>query len=213
LGALSGSNTIKRLIADGPPIEGFRQRYVETLNAYAIRPLAADAEEDRNTGWATIAHPLDTRFDHGKALFNEYLCVAYRVDTLRVPASTLKLYQREAELQWLAENQRESMPRPQRKNLFEQVHRDLRARMLPAIKVTDLVWSTDTGQVWIWTQNGKLLEEIDDLFEKTFARRLLPTDPYSIGERGLQDAALLAMLEEVEPAVLVEEPAPARRNR
>lgn len=204
MGALSGSATIKRMIADGPPIAGFRQRYIETLNAHAIHGLTPEAAEDRVTGWATIAHPLDARFEPDKVLFNEYLCVAYRVDTLRVPSSTLKLYQREAELQWLAENHRETMPRPQRKNLFEQVHRDLRARMLPSIKVVDLVWNTDTGQVWIWTQNGKLLEEIDDLFQKTFDRSLLPTDPYSIGERNL-DAPLLAALEQAEPAVLLAE--------
>jgi len=204
LGALSGGTTVKRLVADGPPVDGFRTRYVEALEAYAFRPLTVESEEDRATGWATVAHPLDTRFDADKVLFNEYLCVTYRVDTVRVPSSTLKLYQREAELQWLAENHRESMPRNQRKILFEEVRRELRGKTLPTIKAIDLVWNTVSGQVWVWTQNGKLIEEIDELFQKTFDRGLLPSDPFSVGERGL-DPALVPALEQVEPAFLIYE--------
>jgi recombination associated protein RdgC len=204
LGALSGGITVKRLLADGPPCADWRKRYIDSLNAYAIRAIGPESEEDRGTGWAAIAHPLDTRFEAEKAFFNEYICVAYRIDTLKVPSSTLKLYQREAELQWLAENHRETMPRPQRKNLYEQVQRDLRARMLPTIKVIDLVWNTDTHQVWVWTQSGKVLEEIDDLFHKTFDHALLATDPYSVGERGLEGAQLEA-LGLAEPALFLNE--------
>jgi len=203
VGALSGGMTVRRMIADGPPAPGFRERYIDSLNAYAIRPLTAESEEDRVAGWATVAHPLDARFEYEKVFFNEYLCVAFRVDTLRVPSSTLKLYQREAELAWLAENHMEVMPRGQKKNLFEQIEHDLRARMVPTIKAVDVVWNTTSRQVWIWTQNGKVLDEIDEIFKKTFEVGLLPRDPYSLAEAEL-DGAMKEALERAEPAPFVD---------
>ena len=200
MGALSGGMTIKRMIVESAPPKGHRERYIESLAAYAIRPISPEDEEDRTAGWAAISHPLDTRFDIEKVFFNEYLCVAYRVDTLRVPSSTLKLYQREAELSWLADNHRETMPRGERKSLYEQVQRDLRAKILPTIKAIDLVWNTQTGQVFIWSHSPRILEEISELFQKTFDLGLLPCDPYCLGQREL-DEELAPSLDAAEPAV------------
>ncbi len=202
MGALTGGMTVKRLVTDGPPVDDFREVYVAALNAHAIRPIDPESEEDRTAGWADIAHPLNTRFEQDRVFFNEYLCVAYRVDTLKVPSGTLKLYQQEAELQWLAANHRETMLKGEKKELYEKVAKDLRAKMLPSIKAVDLVWNTATGQVWIWTHNKRVIEEIEELFTKTFDRELLPSDPYSLGERLLPEDLKDALLQ-VEPSSFV----------
>jgi len=192
--------TVKRMLASGPPMPKFRERYVESLNAYAVRPLEPESDEDRVCGWATVAHPLDTAFESDKVIFNEYLCLTYRIDTLKVPATTLRLHQHEAELAWLAENHMETMPRGQRKELQEEIRLRLRKRMVPAIKTVDLVWNTSTTQVWIWTHSAKVIEEIEELFHKTFDLELRTCDPYSVAERALE-GPLAEALEASEPAV------------
>lgn len=201
MGALSGGMTVKRMLTSGPPMAKFRERFVDSLNAYAVRPLEPASDEDRVCGWAAVAHALDTRFESEKVFFNEYLCVAYRIDTLKVPATTLKLHQRDAELAWLAENHMETMPRGQRKELHEEIALRLRERMVPTIKAVDLVWNTTTGQVWVWTHSAKVLEEIEELFHKTFELELRTCDPYSVAERALE-GPLAEALEQAEPAVL-----------
>jgi hypothetical protein len=163
--------TVKRCSAAGY-LPGARDKYVTALSAYACRPVTADSEGDRSAGWAVYDQPLDLGFTIENVWYNEYICLKYRIDVLRIPANTLKLYQRNRELQWLQDNHREAMPRAQRKALLEQVRTDLRAATLPTIRTIDVIWNTSTGRVWVWTSNARLFDEISVLFEKTFDAEL-----------------------------------------
>jgi hypothetical protein len=186
MGSSKLGGTFTRCKAKAALPTGFRRVFEQEIGQRVIVPLSHDNAEDRTAGWAAFAHPLDTHLTVEKFLFNEYLCLAFRVDEYKLPGGTLKLLKREAELQWLAENHRDAMPRPMRKALFEDVRRALRAGTPETIKSIPVVWNTDTGQVWIWTQSSKVLCEIRDLFVKTFSQELEKVDPESLLESLLE---------------------------
>jgi len=115
---------------------------VEKIQTNAVRPLTHDDEADVSTGWAGFHHPLDLDFNRDKVFANEYLLLAYRTDSFKIPSGTLKLRQHEAVLQWLAENGRTTIPRFTRKILFDEVRLELRAETpvtIGAVAVVDSV--------------------------------------------------------------------------
>jgi hypothetical protein len=168
---LKGSFT--RLQCEHPIPAAELLRALERLQERAIQPLAPQSETDREVGWATLAHPLNVELTLEQVRFNEYVGLTYRIDTFRVPPRTLKLQQAEAELQWLAENHRESMPRGQRRSLREQVARELRNHTVPTLQTIPVIWNVDLGDVWIWSQSRTLVCDIADLFRESFSVQLL----------------------------------------
>ena len=160
-----------------------RDELVEQIQANAVRPLTHEDEADVSTGWASFAHPLDVHLSVEKAFANEYLLLAYRTDSFKIPSGTLKLRQHEAVLQWLAENGRTTIPRFTRKILFDEVRLELRAETPVTIGAVAVVWNTLTGQVWIWTRSAAGIEQIADLFRATFGVELLGTGAQETAER------------------------------
>ena len=156
---------------------------VEKIQTNAVRPLTHEDEADVSTGWAGFHHPLDLDFNRDKVFANEYLLLAYRTDSFKIPSGTLKLRQHEAVLQWLAENGRTTIPRFTRKALLETVRLDLRYETPVTIGAVAVVWNTLTGQVWIWTRSAAGIEQIADLFRATFGLQLLGTGAQETAER------------------------------
>lgn len=179
MGALKGGMTVKRFrVVDGPP-ENVRSAAIKALRARPFRPLAAEEDEERASGWVVNGRLLDTDFSAEKVLLGDYLALTFRIDTWKVPSATLEAHVQARELELLAESGGDALPRQARSELKEQVRRSLRRQSLPSMKGVDLVWHLVTGRVWVWTHSARVLEEIEGLFEDTFQRRLHYEDPFS----------------------------------
>ncbi len=178
MGVLSGGITVKRMRVGAPSSEAIdREALVARLRAHGFMDLnPEETDEDRAAGWCAIDHPFDVDFTYEKVFFGDYLCVAYRVDTLRIPSATLKAYVAQREKEIAAESGRESLARNELKELREVVRIELRKRMLPSLKTVDVVWNLVTGRVFVWTQSNGLLDELSERFERTFEVPLFPED-------------------------------------
>jgi hypothetical protein len=202
MGAFKGGLTVKRFRVDGDPPDGFKDAYVKAMTVHAFTPLAPEDEEDRKAGWVVCGRLLDTVFDVEKVFWNEYVVMTYRVDSLRIPSAVMAAHVLEREEAEVAARGQggAGLSRDERDGIKQDVRRTLRKRMLPAMKGIDVVWNLDTGTLFVWTHNVTLLEDIEDLFLRTFRKVLLPEDPFSMAERSGWADADGDPLRHVEPA-------------
>ena len=200
MGAVTGSLAATRYTVDTKLPEEFRTRYPARLSSLAITPLDPDGEEERATGWAVFGHHLDTDLGIEKLIHSDYLCVTFRIDTLKVPPGLLRAHQVKAEQEHLAEHGKESVSREERQAIRDEVRRRLRRGALPNINGIDLLWNLSTGRVWVWSRSRKVLDEVEELFEKTFGLGLDPEDPFSTALKLGLSEGMLARLDDCEPA-------------
>jgi len=200
MGAFKGALTIRRFRVEEDPPSGFQATYVKALNTHRFHELTPDDEADRSTGWAVCGRLLDTEFDQQKAIWNDYLVATYRIDSLRIPPSVLEAHVHKREAQVLAERGADNLSRSERNELKELVRRELRRKMLPAMKGVDIAWSLGRRRVFVWATNQGVVDEICDLFLRTFGKNLLPEDPYSAADLAGWGERPGGLLSGVEPA-------------
>ena len=178
MGALNGSLSYSRFFVEGELPPDYKAVFEEAVQHRAFEPLDAAGEDDERMGWCSIEHPLDTEFDQGKLFYNEYLNVALRVDKWRIPGAILKAYCTEAERKYLAQHNKEKLRRGEKDDIKAVVVTQLKSKILPSMKTIDMSWNLHTGVVRFWNQSGKTCESFMDLFEKTFAVRLVSDNAY-----------------------------------
>jgi len=206
LGALSGTLTTTAYYIEGELPEDFRERYLEALSKQRFKDIDLALDQDESMGWVTINDPFDTDFELNKVLWGSYLMVAIRHDVIRLPSNAFKLHLAKAVQEYLQSHGKERISKPEQEEIKDQLQKQLKKRVLPAIKTFDLVWNVDRHQAWLFTQNKKLNELFVDMFEETFGLRAHERNPYSLVEHmPLEDQVFERMLS-VEPAALAAPP-------
>lgn len=199
MGAFNGSISFAKFYVRGELPEGLRDGFIERINLRAFRPLAAEEDAEQRDGWCSIENPLDCALDHGKAFFNAYLNLGYRVDRWQIPGPLFKAHFAEAERAHLAKNGREKLGKREKEELKTTVSRALRRQLIPVMKVIDLSWNLDTGVVRFWNQSAKVHEALEELFTDTFQLELVPESPYTAAAEIGLSAAELRAFEAIKP--------------
>jgi DNA recombination-dependent growth factor C len=153
-------------------------------------------------GWTSVEDFTDTEFARGTYTAAEYVTLAFRIDSVRVPAKALELHTRTETRKLLEQTGRTRLSSAQRRELKESVQEKLRKQMLPNIQVFDLLWNTNDGIVYFGTHGIKARERMEDHFKKCFGPSLIPLIPYLRAEEMLTDAADRRRLEELRPAIM-----------
>jgi len=201
VGALRGSITYSKFHVATELSKGFRDRFIEKMRLRAFRPLDPKEEIDHRAGWCSITDPFDLELTSQKVFFNDYLNVGFRVDRWRIPSPLFKAAFRAAERDWLAKQGLEKLGRAQKKNLEKIVMAQLRKKVVPAMRATDLSWNLNTGVVRFFSKSAKSHELLGELFEKTFELELVPDGAYVTAERRGLPEGLVGSLPELEPAL------------
>lgn len=201
MGAFRGSITFSKFHVETNLPTDFRDRFVESIRLRAFRPLDPTEDVDHRAGWCSIQDPFDLDLTHEKVFFNHYLNLGFRVDRWRIPSTLFKGAFREAEREWLAKNGVTKLSRAQKKNLENVVIAQLKKKLVPAMRATDLSWNLNTGVVRFFSKSTKAIELLTELFEKSFELELVPDGAYVAAERRGLPQALLDALPQLEPAL------------
>jgi hypothetical protein len=177
MGALQGNVTVRRYLARGdkPKDNG---RMLKGVRAHVLVPIDPKSDVDKVAGWAALADPTDLELTADKVFFGPTVGLAVRVDSLVPPAAVVK--------RLAAEKIRQSGRRPskaERRAVQGEVKRSLRSRYLPTLRAIDLIWQTDTNQVYVWSHAKHVNEIAIDLFYKSFGMELVPHGPGLVAGR------------------------------
>jgi recombination associated protein RdgC len=189
---LAGGATFARFQTDrGRKLPSDTRRWIQrALAGRGFEPLdQARSGEDRAAGFVELEDHDATAFAAG-VLEADRVLFAYRVDTLRVPATALR-----AELdRWANAHAKEHGRLPGRRERAarkEELRHTLRARTAPTTRVHDVSFSLATGQVLIWCASRKTVDEIAAAIEAAFGIELRPVTARALAiADGSQEGAL-----------------------
>lgn len=201
MGVFQGSISYTKFTVQGDMPDNFVSAFVRRIRNRAFEPLQPDDEADRRWGWCSALDPFDLDLDHEKLFFNSYLNLGLRHDRWVVPSVLLKAQLAQAVRGALEKKGRERLSRKEKDELRTTVTRKLRRQILPTMKVMDLSWNVETGTVRFWSRSKKMVELMQDFFEKTFALKLVPHGAYTIALAAKLSDRELRKLETLDPAI------------
>jgi DNA recombination-dependent growth factor C len=192
-------------LVDAVPAELWGQ-VPEKLKQFAFRDID-DLPEERAFGWTSFEDMLDMEWLSAPPEKGAYIVFSLRLDTRRVPAGVIKKHLALAlkdEKAKMAEQGKKFVSRERKKELKEQVVLKLRMRFLPVPAEFNVVWATDTGEIWFASTQNKVVELFTEYFIRTFDLHIEPMTPYSLALSLLPEAAAPA-LDALEPTTFATE--------
>ncbi|MEO6952635.1 MAG: recombination-associated protein RdgC [Polyangia bacterium] len=197
MGALKGSISVRRyLVTDKLPADA-RKKLVRGLKAHAFTPIDPKTDVDRSIGWVSILDSEDTELVADSTLFvatgGEQLRVSMRMDVLK-PSSAEVRRQLDTKVRAGEAEEKRKLTKRERRELKDEIARQLRLRTLPRVKTFDVVWNLDTGRLYLWSQTKTVNEYFLDLFLRSFSLKLTVEGP-SLWARDVTDATTLGKLE------------------
>jgi len=149
---------------------------------------------------------MDFELDQSTYVYTDYIVLGMRVDAWSIPATTLKIYTEAEVRRVMTEQKRESLSRYEHAEARERVTLELKRRILPTIKVIDMVWNLEQNVVRFFNSSQRSNLDFLDLFEATFALSLMPCGAYSAIQS--EQAGLLeterTRIQSLEPGVFVD---------
>ena len=173
MGALSGSASYLRFVAQGDPPKNFPTKFEQAIEARRFLPLDPNQEEIEASGWVPLEAPLDDERPVTRDLFHfgDLVAIGFREDKLAVPRAIVKhrvgqrLEKIEAERAAAGE---EPAPKSLKKELEKAVVAELKRQILPRSRVVDVVWNLANREVRMFARGPIATERCAVLFERTF---------------------------------------------
>jgi len=168
------TGTVSYLRFVAPPVEpGFEVKACEALAGHRFIEIDPRSEVDKAHGWVTFDDAFCGEFDPQTLVRGSgHVIVRLRVDTLKVPAATLKAYVDQAARARAQGSGRDRLAKKELDQLKLEVKKQLRVRSLPRLQLVDVAWNIGTGEVRLFTTSKAIAALFVDAFEKTFETQL-----------------------------------------
>ena len=182
MGLVTGSIGYLRMCAKGVIPDDYEAVYATAMQSHAFSPIDPLSEQLESCGWVHWDDPLSTDFSSGpRLLFGDVLLMRARIDTLKVPATTLKAFVEHRIRQICHDQQRAKLTRNERSQVVDDTKRQLRRESLPKMTLVQAQWSMSTGEIRLFATSNRTVALFLDLFEKTFALKLDGMGPRTSG--------------------------------
>lgn len=211
MGALEGSLSFKTFYVQGEPPDNFHDGYLQRLQKHFFEPLTPYGEDERSVGWVPVQDPIAEQFSREQVFFNQYIVFSMRIDKWSLPAPWVKAMTRKAIQERLPQIEAEEAERQRAEGLLLQpvklskrekdkikleVVADIKNKILPAMKIIDVVWNIQECTLRFWSTSNAVCDEFAELFEDTFGLSLKADSPYMMAEQlGMSEKQLDCMVD------------------
>jgi recombination associated protein RdgC len=181
MGLVTGSASYVRYVVVGELPDDWEDVYPEVMSEHGFREIDPNGDREVSVGWVRRDDAFEAAWGPGE-LFRPGGAMIWRlrIDTLKVPATTLKAHVTRAEQLQMAKLEREKLTRPERTQIKTDIGRQLRRASLPRMQLVDIAWDLSSGEVRLFGTGKSVRAYFVDLFEKTFGVRLLALDPTTL---------------------------------
>ncbi len=206
MGFASGSVSFRRFAVVGDQPEQIDQDLLDKLSEHALRITEDGVPEEAEYGWSGGRHILDGNFTFENNVFADALFFALRIDTNKVPGDLKRAYTMMEEEATAASNPSGFISKNQKRDVRDIVRRklddELRTGRFRRSKLMPIVWDLPSQTLYC-SANGKALEQLMELFERTFGLTLTPLSAGSLGLRMLQPKGRRRDYEDLRPTRFV----------
>ncbi|MEM7200087.1 MAG: recombination-associated protein RdgC [Planctomycetota bacterium] len=169
--------------------------FLEALSEQRFHDIQDAANEQSSIGWVTANDPTGGSFDADAIDFDAGFWLRVRFDKKSLPTQWVAIHRAAAE-RALAR----PLNRRERQELVDDLREKLLPRVLPAVKLLDLLYQPRDKRLLMFGCGKSLRDEIHQLFCRTFAgAHLLPADPNYLAQRLGLSRDQNAYLERVAP--------------
>ena len=164
------SGTVSYLRFAAPPVPAdFEQRFCEALYNHRFLEIDPRSDVEKAQGWVRFDDAFESVFDAQTLLHpSGQLLFRLRIDTLKVPAPTLKAYTDQAARAKATATGRERLAKKELDQLKLEIKQQLRVKSLPKLQLVEVAWNVSTGEVRLFATSKAVAGLFVDKFEKTF---------------------------------------------
>lgn len=148
---------------------------VSALKKHPFEPLDPEDETDHSEGFVEFEDHDSVEFRGGSIVYGEHALVAFRRDRLRVPAPLLR---RELD-RFAKEFEAKRKRTPSRPELAEQrelLIRQLKKKLVPSTRITELSYNLKTDRVFIYSGARREIEHLQGLLMDALGVELVEQD-------------------------------------
>lgn len=204
MGALKGAITYSKFYVRGEVADDAHAKYLSRIRTRMFKALSPEDDSDVAVGWVPIERPFDDEifFKSEGVFFGSYVNLGLRFDRWKFPTTLVKAKMAAAERAYKQKTGKERISRAEKAELRDLVERRLRREGVPVTKVVDLSWNMASGELRFFGRSKVIAEHFFELFEKTFALKLVSAGPYTTALSFDLPKNLAAALEKTEPTPL-----------
>lgn len=174
MGIVAGTVSYLRFVSGDLP-EAFEVRYCDALNNHAFHEIDAHSDVEVQRGWVRFDDAFEANFEPPTLIDGAgHMLLRLRIDTLRIPNTTLKAWCVREERERCVKLAREKLSKKERDQLKLEVKKKLRLRSLPKMQLVEIDWNVATGEVRLAATSKAIAAQFIDAFEKTFEIKLDP---------------------------------------
>jgi len=182
-----GTVSCSRFRIEGTVPKDVKKWLTKTLKQGAFEPIDPKGDEDRAAGFVELEDDRATNFSAGALFEGMYALFAWRVEKIRMPASTIR-----AELgEWAKKFEEKNGRNPGRKEKADQkdlIRKGLRSKTPPVSSVSDLSYELTSGELLVWASSTGIVEEVQAVLESGLGVRLIPRVPASFVSPSVLDS-------------------------
>ncbi len=187
MGILSSNVSITRYQVMGQLAEPLMETLSRLLTQNAIVEID-DEDMDQSAGWTSFEDPFDPNFTGSSFVIGSQFIFSFRMDKKTIPSKVVNKRYRQEMTKRLKESGKEFLSRNEKKQIKEDVIRELSLRIPATPNVYDVLWNYEKYSLWFFSTQKSANETFEIFFTKSFKLNLVRRFPYTAALELLTDS-------------------------
>jgi hypothetical protein len=199
---LSSSVSITRYQVLGQLADPLMDTLTRLLTQNAIVEID-DEDVDQSAGWTSFEDPFTPDFIGSAFVMGSQFIFSFRMDKKAIPSKVINKRFRQQITKLLKESGKEFLSRNEKKQIKEDVIRELSLRIPATPNVYDVLWNYEKSSIWFFTTQKSVSEAFEVFFTKSFKLNLVRRFPYTAAMESLTNSEE-DMLNKLTPSQIME---------
>ena len=187
MGLLSSNVSITRYQVLGQLTEPLMDTLTRLLTQNAIVEID-DEDTDQSLGWTSFEDPYTPDFTGSTFMMGSQFIFSFRMDKKSIPSKVVTKRYRQENTKRLKESGKEFLSRNEKKQIKEDVIRELSLRIPATPNVYDVLWNYEKSSLWFFSTQKSANEAFEIFFTKSFKLNLVRRFPYTAAQESLTDS-------------------------
>jgi DNA recombination-dependent growth factor C len=188
------SGSFVRFYVEGRVAAPDSDEFLAALAEHRFRTIENAASEETSVGWVCPSDPSGQAFVREAIWLPPLARLRLRADRKKLPRPWLVIRMAQA----IAERGGK-VGAKERKQIRGEIEDELLPRVLPGVRLVDLVYDPDRRQLLLFAAGNAMAVECVKVFERTFGARLVAAVPLHVAQRSEPGTAERRRLAELEP--------------
>jgi recombination associated protein RdgC len=187
MGLLSSNVSITRYQVLGQLADPLMDTLTRLLTQNAIVEID-DEDMDQSAGWTSFEDPFTPDFNGSTFVMGSQFIFSFRMDKKAIPSKVVNKRYRQEITKRLKESGKEFLSRNEKKQIKEDVIRELSLRIPATPNVYDVLWNYEKTSLWFFSTQKSANEAFEVFFTKSFKLNLVRRFPYTAALESLEDS-------------------------